>query len=462
MIKTITLFCLILISQFAFAQADSIDIKLQTILAEKNAETRMDLLNIYLGDLADYDPLLTQNVVQKFLTIAKKNKDTLSETYAISQLSFLFYLNGDNTKSLEYSLKALKMAEPLNNATLLAVVKNHLAVSYTYLDSDKEIEMLRQALLLRDKAPESQVFYLIALNIGEYFSAVVGNLDSALVYNQLAERIHQQKLRIDKKVFIYMQFAKLYFAMNNPTLSYTYSQLALKKAYEMNSPKYLNWCFTQMATFYASTNKTDSAIFYSKKALKIVENRGFLVELKYSAFDLMNFYKNKNNDSSMKYAEIYLFARDSIESLNKTKESYLLSFEEEIRQNEIKEKEVVREHERKQNIQFALLAIGIIFLLTLFLLLSRSFITNSKVIEFFGAVALLIVFEFLNLLLHPFLEKITHHNPFLMLLSLVCIAAVLVPLHHKIEKWATSKLIEKNKAIRLANAKKTIEDLEKN
>lgn len=217
-----------------------------------------------------------------------------------------------------------------------------------------------------------------------------------------------------------------------------------------------------MATFYASTNKTDSAIFYSKKALKIVENRGFLVELKYSAFDLMNFYKNKNNDSSMKYAEIYLFARDSIESLNKTKESYLLSFEEEIRQNEIKEKEVVKEYERKQNIQFALLAIGIIFLLTLFLLLSRSFITNSKVIEFFGAVALLIVFEFLNLLLHPFLEKITHHNPFLMLLSLVCIAAVLVPLHHKIEKWATSKLIEKNKAIRLANAKKTIEDLEKN
>ena len=47
-----------------------------------------------------------------------------------------------------------------------------------------------------------------------------------------------------------------------------------------------------------------------------------------------------------------------------------------------------------------------------------------------------------------------------MLLALVCIAAVLVPLHHKIEKWATHKLIEKNKAIRLAAAKKTLEKLE--
>jgi hypothetical protein len=47
-----------------------------------------------------------------------------------------------------------------------------------------------------------------------------------------------------------------------------------------------------------------------------------------------------------------------------------------------------------------------------------------------------------------------------MLLALVSIASLLVPLHHKLEKWTTVKLVEKNKAIRLANAKKTIEKLE--
>ncbi len=29
--------------------------------------------------------------------------------------------------------------------------------------------------------------------------------------------------------------------------------------------------------------------------------------------------------------------------------------------------------------------------------------------------------------------------------KLVCIAALLVPLHHKLEKWFTAKLVEKNK-----------------
>jgi hypothetical protein len=48
-----------------------------------------------------------------------------------------------------------------------------------------------------------------------------------------------------------------------------------------------------------------------------------------------------------------------------------------------------------------------------------------------------------------------------MLLGMVFLAALLVPLHHKVEHWATRKLIEKNKAIRLAHAKKTIADLEK-
>ena len=48
-----------------------------------------------------------------------------------------------------------------------------------------------------------------------------------------------------------------------------------------------------------------------------------------------------------------------------------------------------------------------------------------------------------------------------MLLALVCIAALLVPLHHKLEKWATHKLVEKNKQIRLAAAKKAINELEK-
>jgi len=57
------------------------------------------------------------------------------------------------------------------------------------------------------------------------------------------------------------------------------------------------------------------------------------------------------------------------------------------------------------------------------------------------------------ILLHPFLENITHHTPVFMLLALVCIPSLLVPMHHRLEKWVTPKLVEKNKEVRLAAAK---------
>jgi hypothetical protein len=88
------------------------------------------------------------------------------------------------------------------------------------------------------------------------------------------------------------------------------------------------------------------------------------------------------------------------------------------------------------------------------LLLSRNIIVSHRIVGFLGILVLLIAFEFINLLLHPLLQRLTNDSPVLMLLSLVAIAAIIVPFHHRLEKWATNRLVEKNKAIRLAKAQK--------
>jgi NADH:ubiquinone oxidoreductase subunit 3 (subunit A) len=116
---------------------------------------------------------------------------------------------------------------------------------------------------------------------------------------------------------------------------------------------------------------------------------------------------------------------------------------------------------RKQNIQYALITLGIIIFVTIFLLLSRTIVVNERLISFFAILGLLVVFEFTNLLIHPWLASFTHESPALMLLALVIIASLLIPLHHRLQHWIKEKMIEKNKAIRLAVAKKTIKELEK-
>ena len=196
------------------------------------------------------------------------------------------------------------------------------------------------------------------------------------------------------------------------------------------------------------------------KAIMSVQNSVFSNKSIKPAKLLLDIYENSNSDSAIKYFKLYRAANDSLFSTKTIQQTQLMTFENEMRQQELVAGKLKIQEERRQNIQYALIALGIIVLISLFLLLSRSFITNTNLIKFFGIIALLIVFEFLNLLLHPFLERVTNHSPVIMLLALVSIAALLVPLHHKLEKWATTKLVEKNKSIRLATAKKTIETLE--
>lgn len=446
--------------QTVFAQADSIDTKLQTILVEKNDDTRMDNLYIYLNSVSERDPILTQTISQRILTLSEKNKYKLAEAFAISQLGYLNFTIGNVTKGLEYALKALKMAEPLNNYTLIAIVKNRLALNYSGIDEQKHIETLQQAIRLADNAKQAKVFIAIAYNLGKAFTSA-NKLDSALEYLQLSDKLSQRLVYETSSSFIYTYYGTLYAKMKNPALATTYFYLALSKANESKFPRQIALTNSTIAKYYYENNQLDSCVFYAKKAIDAIKNTAFASRITQPANLLMTIYKNKNNDSAMKYAELYIKANDSTNSLKTMQQTFLMSFEEDLRQKEMKQEKQEANEQRNQNIQYALIAIGIVTFLILFFLLSRSIIVNEKWISFFGILGLLIVFEFINLLIHPFLERVTHHNPMLMLLALVALASLLVPLHHRVEKWVKVKMTEKNKSIRLASAKKTIEELEK-
>jgi hypothetical protein len=124
-------------------------------------------------------------------------------------------------------------------------------------------------------------------------------------------------------------------------------------------------------------------------------------------------------------------------------EAQTLTFNELERQREAGAARQKQAEERAHNLQYAAIAFGLVSFIIVFLLFSYSVIANQKLIRFLGILSLLIVFEFLNLLLHPYLGALTNHNLLLMLAAMVCIAALLIPLHHTLEHWIKHKLVEK-------------------
>jgi tetratricopeptide (TPR) repeat protein len=289
----------------------------------------------------------------------------------------------------------------------------------------------------------------------------MGKIDSALVYTQKA---YEMAIKSGINYWLtstYLQFGSIHAAMKNSSLALNYWNLALNEANRIGSPKFVSTAYNAIAQFYYASNQSDSAKLYATRAISSVNNTAFYTLNVDPAKLLLNIYRNSNVDSAFKYSEIYRTANDSLFNIRTLQQAQLMAVEEEARLAELKYEEEKSDEARKTNLEYTFIAIGIVSFFMIFLVFSRSYITNPKIIEFLSVIALLIVFEFFNLLIHPLLEKVTHHSPVLMLLALVLLAALLIPLHHKLEHWAVHKLIEKNKQSRLEAAKKTIEQLEK-
>lgn len=459
--KIITLFCFIAGMQTVFAQKKNVDSILQKVTVERNEDKKFDLLISLIGTEINNNPEWCIETGLKILNQSQSDNRNIEMTVAYSFLGQGYRLLGNSIKALDYHHKAIATAEKTNNLSALAFAENQTAHIYRDREEyDKAATIYLSSTAHADKGKNETIKAWAPANLGAVYLAT-NNLDSSLMYSQRAYEIFVRLKIIDNnKGFLFTNLGGVHSKMGNTQLAVSYFNMAINGYEGTSNSRYLNMLYNGLAEHYQRFKQTDSCAFYARKAIAVVNNTSFFYLSSKPAKLLADIYEKTNCDSTLKYAKVVKTASDSLTSSKTNQQILLMTFEEDLRQQEVAAEKLKEEEQRKQNIQYALIALGIIVLLTLYLLLSRSFITNTKLIEFFGVVALLIVFEFLNLLLHPFLERVTHHSPVLMLLALVCIAALLVPLHHKVEKWATLKLVEKNKQIRLAAAKKTIQLLD--
>lgn len=400
---------------------------------------------------------------EQIFEIATKTDEDSLLAKAYLHIANYFGNTSDYEQALDYQFKSLSLAEKAQNDYDIWLAAKEAGITFKRLKNyDEALRYLRKAELYLKKSPYQKAES--ANRTYTHFAEVylgLGQLDSALRYIQLTNELTAK----DKDPYGYARvlyiFAAVYKAKGDSDLAESYYKkcIAFSDVENIYAP-YVSATTDYGQYLYDKKQYALSKAYALSGYNKAIEAKNKSGVINAAALLRKTYYAIGQKDSSYYYSTIKDAYSDSVFNEQQRNQIQNLSFSQQIKENEEQIKLSEEAEQRERNIQYALIAIGIIVLLTLYLLLSRSFITNTKLIEFFGIVALLIVFEFLNLLLHPFLERITHHNPVLMLLALVCIAALLVPLHHKVEKWATAKLVEKNKQIRLAAAKKTIQQLD--
>lgn len=453
------LFQLLLYCQAQYrAKIDSLKRWLQTA---KEDTTKVKLLS----DLGTYYIYIAKDTalayIQQQLLVSKQSNYLRGMVIANDGLCYWHYLQSNYPRALEYAYKALQLAEQGADSASLANCYNMLGhVNGGQKNYTQALAYYKQYFALLPTTAPQESKALALSNIGVAFLKL-NQPDSVLHYAeegyQLFRTAKNQQLMSGSLQYL----AEAQFQLGNRALGEAYLNMAKENSVQTGNLRALGKIYNVAARQFSHQHQNDSALFYARMALPLFER----VDDKASLLDSYTlltdvFQANHQLDSAFFYQSKLVALNNDIAAQNSIADVQNINFEERMREQE---KEIDRRKEadeRRHNLQYAALALGLVALLIGFLVLSHSVLANQKLIRFLGVVSLLIVFEFLNLLLHPWLGKITHESPVLMLLIMVALAAILVPLHHRLEHWITHKLVEKNNRIRLAAAKRTIQQLE--
>ncbi len=377
---------------------------------------------------------------------------------------YFLFTKADNTAALEYFFLAVPIAQKANHQYILTSIYLDIALTFFNLNNPSTafhyIQLAGKCLPHVSTAQYDYMARQFQSAMATYY-VNTNNPDSALHFIHALNETNQRL----KGLVFETRALGLTAAVHDLKGDIQLAEIFYTKANILaDSAKFLNlklFVKRKFIDFLIHNNELDKAETNAKE-LSALGDSFQNKQMKFIAAGSLRqvFEKKGNTQRAYFYSEREADLQDSIFSQNNINKIQALTFNEQLRQIDETAAIELAEEEKKRNIQYTILALGIINFIILYFLLSRKTITNQRLIEFLGILSLLIVFEFLNLLLHPILDKLTGHSPLLMLVAFVSLAALLVPLHHRVEKWILKTLVEKNKKIRLAAAKRTIQELE--
>jgi tetratricopeptide (TPR) repeat protein len=434
---TILIFFVSYHSNAQYKIIDSLQIKLK---AEKQDTVKAIILYNLSAAYQTYKPDSALLYAQEAYHLSVKINFLKGQSWALNQMAGAFNRLDNYTKALEYYIQQLKIEEQRNNIEALAIIHMNIALVYS---SEKDIDkalfyiLKSDSIIKKNNLSDLTVYSL--LNMGdmyekannlplalqktlECYALSIKNNDSLIVGTTLTNlgNIYSKSGNYNKAIDYYLKsFPYIIGQQDNLTLSE--SNLGLAKAYQ-------------------SINSADTALHYATVAFSIAQQNGFLKTAMDASNALAKIFKSSFQfDSAFTYQEIMITLKDSLENKKKVKLLESIGLQEKLRQNEIAAQLIQSKKENQQKLQ--LLAIGILipifFLISMYL--SRKKV-SKKLIEFAGILSLLLLFEYITLFKHPYVAEITHHSPFLEIIIFVCIGALVVPAHHKIEHWFIKRL----------------------
>ncbi len=396
----------------------------------------------------------------KMLELGLSSKQDTLVGRAYINLSLNFKNQKDYKHNLEYLIKALDIlsTHPSNYGTC----NNLKEIGDTYKELKNfnlAISYLYRALAVIPSYQNNTMLNRIYSHLSESYLGL-NQLDSSLYYVQTAN-INTNK---EKDAYGYARvlniFGKVHEALGELKVAESYYRACIDFSSQNN----------------ISSSNVDANLLYAKLLFK----QGNFIESKKYATNHLNFSIATHNledqmeasnllkniyrslglrDSAYYYAKLFSHLSDTLQQANENFSIQNLAYSKHL---DLLEKEIENTKSKKQNLlnlEYIFIFIGLFSLFIVFLALSNTIIVTPGFIKVSGFFMIILFFEFINLTLHYKLTDLSHQYPLAMLVIMVLVALMIIPIHHRLEKWLINKLSLKNQSIHIQKAINTRDEI---
>jgi len=309
---------------------------------------------------------------QQAIALAKKIKTDIALSQALRTYAGVLSQAGNYPQAIYFELESLKLVEKSNNFPDIGWCYLYLAGTYIEAeDYEHALFYARKAKALYESHPNFPAgsskrywndMYAVSLESLTTIYTKLNKPDSALKYLQIINR------RFPADGAIFYLSGNIYFTKGDYAAAISYYrkdfQWAIEERYYAEAMSSCNG----LANAFRKIN-IDSNVFYAQKVLELNNYAKYPRALLEALNLLADVYKSKgNNDSAVKYLQLILTIKDSLFNQRKIMQMQSMTFNEQLRQQDILEAQKAYQNRIKTYILIG----GVLALLLIAAILFRS------------------------------------------------------------------------------------------
>ena len=292
--------------------------------------------------------------VDQSLLLAKKLQLKFEQAAAYESGGYILNQLGNYTKSLQYLLTGIKIAEdpktgnglnrmyPENGRlSVLTQLNSNLGLLYKETgDFELAIIHFRKAISIGEQINARFSLGFAYTDFGAT-QRKMNKPDSAIVLLQKALDCWKQS-GIEKYIgSTLLELGRVYNIKGDKKQAKLYFYESINANYRESSFATMAHSYLALANLFKEDGNIDSSLIYAKKGLNVALATGYPAALADAYSTLSSIYKLRNNtDSAFIYQGLAMTTKDSISNSEKVKQFQHVSFDEQLRQQEAEKEKI--------------------------------------------------------------------------------------------------------------------------